>query len=71
MTQPNAGEAPDADDLPTGIEALDGRIRHHSAELASRDLFFGRMAQHFLTLRGWQTLGFATEACSPSRVTSV
>jgi hypothetical protein len=68
---PTPGEAPDPSDLPTGLDALDARIRHYSAELASRDLFFGRMAQHFLTLRGWQTLGFATEACSPSRVTSV
>ena len=61
-TEPNAGEAPDADDLPLGLEALDARIRHYSAELASRDLFFGRMAQRFLALRGWQALGFATEA---------
>ena len=59
---PNPGEAPDADDLPTGTEALDARIRHYSAELASRDLFFGRIAQRFLALRGWQTLGFTTEA---------
>ncbi|MGB8329545.1 MAG: hypothetical protein WCE62_05410, partial [Polyangiales bacterium] len=35
---------------------------HYSAELASRDLFFGRVAQRFLTLRGWQALGFSTEA---------
>ena len=61
-TDPNAGEAPEASDLPTGLDALDARIRHYSAELASRDLFFGRMAQRFLALRGWQTLGFATEA---------
>ena len=64
-TDPNPGEAPDADDLPAGIEsieALDTRIRHYSAELASRDLFFGRIAQRFLALRGWQSLGFATEA---------
>jgi len=61
-TEPNAGEAPDADDLPLGLEALDARIRHYSAELASRDLFFGRVAQRFLALRGWQPLGFATEA---------
>jgi hypothetical protein len=61
-TEPNAGEAPDADDLPLGLEALDARIRHYSAELASRDLFFGRVAQRFLALRGWQALGFATEA---------
>ncbi len=61
-TDPNPGEAPDPSDLPTGLEALDARIRHYSAELASRDLFFGRMAQRFLALRGWQTLGFATEA---------
>ena len=61
-TEPNPGQAPDADDLPVGLEALDARIRHYSAELASRDLFFGRMAQRFLALRGWQTLGFATEA---------
>ena len=61
-TDPNPGEAPDADDLPTGLEALDARIRHYSAELASRDLFFGRIAQRFLALRGWQALGFATEA---------
>ena len=61
-TDPNPGEAPDADDLPTGLQALDARIRHYSAELASRDLFFGRIAQRFLTLRGWQTLGFTTEA---------
>jgi hypothetical protein len=61
-TEPNAGDAPDADDLPLGLEALDARIRHYSAELASRDLFFGRMAQCFLALRGWQALGFATEA---------
>ena len=61
-TDPNPGDAPDADDLPTGLEALDARIRHYSAELASRDLFFGRIAQRFLALRGWQTLGFTTEA---------
>ena len=61
-TDPNPGEAPDADDLPTGLQALDARIRHYSAELASRDLFFGRIAQRFLALRGWQTLGFTTEA---------
>ncbi|NNE47200.1 MAG: HNH endonuclease [Rhodothermales bacterium] len=60
--EPNPGEAPELDDLPLGLDALDTRIRHHSAELASRDLFFGRMAQRFLALRGWQTLGFATEA---------
>ncbi|MGB5351783.1 MAG: HNH endonuclease [Polyangiales bacterium] len=61
-TEPHAGEAPDLDDLPFGIEALDARIRHYSAELASRDLFFGRVAQRFLALRGWQALGFSTEA---------
>ncbi|MGB7476113.1 MAG: HNH endonuclease, partial [Polyangiales bacterium] len=61
-TDPNPGEAPDADDLPIGLQALDARLRHYSAELASRDLFFGRMAQRFLALRGWQTLGFTTEA---------
>ncbi len=61
-TDPNPGEAPEADDLPTGLEALDTRIRHYSAELASRDLFFGRLAQRFLAHRGWQALGFATEA---------
>ena len=64
-TTPTPGEAPDSDDLPTNIqsiEALDTRIRHYSAELASRDLFFGRIAQRFLALRGWQALGFATEA---------
>ena len=59
---PNPGQAPDADDLPTGLQALDARIRHYSAELASRDLFFGRIAQRFLAIRGWQTLGFTTEA---------
>ena len=61
-TDPNPGEAPDPSDLPIGLEALDARIRHYSAELASRDLFFGRMAQRFLSLSGWQTLGFASEA---------
>jgi len=61
-TEPNPGEAPDADDLPLGLEPLDARIRHYSAELASRDLFFGRMAQRFLALRGWQPLGFVSEA---------
>ena len=61
-TDPHPGEAPDPDDLPAGLQALDARIRHYSAELASRDLFFGRIAQRFLTLRGWQTLGFTTEA---------
>ena len=61
-TDPHPGEAPDADDLPTGLQALDARIRHYSAELASRDLFFGRIAQRFLALRGWQTLGFTSEA---------
>jgi hypothetical protein len=61
-TEPNPGEAPDADDLPLGLEALDARIRHYSAELASRDLFFGRVAQRFLGLRGWQALGFVSEA---------
>jgi hypothetical protein len=61
-TEPHPGEAPDADDLPLGLEALDARIRHYSAELASRDLFFGRMAQRFLALRGWQMLGFVSEA---------
>jgi len=59
---PEPGEAPDPSDLPTTLEALDARIRHYSAELASRDLFFGRLAQRFSALRGWQTLGFATEA---------
>jgi hypothetical protein len=64
-TDPTPGEAPAADDLPAGgqsIEALDARIRHYSAELASRDLFFGRMAQRFLALRAWQAIGFASEA---------
>ncbi|MGD8318211.1 MAG: HNH endonuclease signature motif containing protein [Myxococcales bacterium] len=61
-TQPSSGEAPELDDLPFGLEALDGRIRHYSAELASRDLFFGRVAQRFLALGGWQALGFASEA---------
>ncbi|HSN81647.1 MAG TPA: HNH endonuclease, partial [Polyangiales bacterium] len=61
-TAPHPGEAPHADDLPTGLEALDARIRHYSAELASRDLFFGRMAQRFLGLGGWQALGFSSEA---------
>lgn len=61
-TEPNPGEAPDADDLPLGLEPLDARIRHYSAEIASRDLFFGRMAQRFLALRGWQSLGFVSEA---------
>jgi hypothetical protein len=60
--QPNAGEAPDLDDLPTGVEALDTRIRQYSAELSSRDLFFGRVAERFLALRGWQSLGFVSEA---------
>jgi hypothetical protein len=60
--QPHAGEAPELDDLPSGIEALDARIRHYSAELASRDLFFGRVAERFLMLRGWQALGFCSEA---------
>ncbi|MGB5681532.1 MAG: HNH endonuclease, partial [Polyangiales bacterium] len=57
-TDPTPGEAPAADDLPAGgqsVEALDTRIRHYSAELASRDLFFGRIARRFLTLRGWLT----------------
>ena len=61
-TQPNPGEAPDPDDVPIGIEALDTRIRQYTAELASRDLFFGRVAQRFLALRGWQALGFVSEA---------
>jgi len=61
-TEPNPGQAPDADDIPVGLQALDARIRYYSAELASRDLFFGRIAQRFLALRGWQALGFATEA---------
>ena len=61
-TDPNPGEAPDPSDLPTGLDALDTRIRHYSAELASRDLFFGRLAQRFMSLRGWQALGFASEA---------
>ena len=61
-TQPHAGEAPAFDDLPSGIEALDARIRHYSAELASRDLFFGRVAEQFLALGGWQALGFSSEA---------
>ena len=56
------GQAPDPSDIPTGLEALDRCIRYYSAELASRDLFFGRIAQRFLALRGWQALGFATEA---------
>ena len=60
--QPTAGQAPDVDDLPTGIEALDTRIRQYSAELSSRDLFFGQVAQRFLALRGWQSLGFVSEA---------
>ncbi|UCH30406.1 MAG: HNH endonuclease [Myxococcales bacterium] len=59
---PNAGEAPDVDDLPTGVEQLDTRIREYSAELGSRDLFFGRVAQRFLVLGGWQSLGFVSEA---------
>jgi len=64
-TDPTPGEAPAADDLPAGgqsVEALDARLRHYSAELASRDLFFGRMAQRFLALRAWQALGFVSEA---------
>ncbi len=60
--RPIAGEAPEVDDLPSSIEALDARIRHYSAELASRDLFFGRVAQRLLALRGWQVLGFHSEA---------
>jgi hypothetical protein len=60
--RPTAGVAPEADDLPSSIEALDACIRHYSAELASRDLFFGRIAQRFLALRGWQALGFHSEA---------
>jgi hypothetical protein len=60
--EPNPGEAPGADDLPLGLEPLDARIRHYSAELASRDLFFGRVARRFLALRGWQALGFVSEA---------
>jgi len=59
---PKPGQAPDPSDIPTGLEALDRCIRYYSAELASRDLFFGRIAQRFLALRGWQALGFATEA---------
>jgi len=59
---PNPGQAPDPSDIPVGLEALDKCIRYYSAELASRDLFFGRIAQRFLALRGWQALGFATEA---------
>ena len=62
VTHPTPGEAPSTDDLPTTLEALDERIRHYSAELASRDLFFGRIAERFLALRGWQPLGFTTEA---------
>ena len=61
-TEPHPGEAPAARDLPVGLQALDARIRHYSAELASRDLFFGRLAQRFLALRGWHSLGFASEA---------
>ncbi|NNE19421.1 MAG: hypothetical protein HKN10_13175 [Myxococcales bacterium] len=61
-TDPIAGEAPSVDDLPLGVEALDARLRHYSAALASRDLFFGRVAQRFLARRGWRALGFATEA---------
>ncbi|MGB8328791.1 MAG: HNH endonuclease, partial [Polyangiales bacterium] len=61
-TKPHAGEAPDLDELPFSLEALDARIRHYSAELASRDLFFGRIAERFLALHGWQALGFASEA---------
>ncbi len=60
--EPHPGQAPAADDLPTTLEALDARLRHYSAELASRDLFFGRIARRFLALHGWQTLGFASEA---------
>jgi hypothetical protein len=60
--QPNAGEAPDIDDLPAGIEALDARIRQYSAALGSRDLFFGRVAERFSARRGWQSLGFVSEA---------
>jgi len=60
--EPLAGEAPEVDDLPAGVEALDARIRQYSAELASRDLFFGRMALRFFAVRGWQALGFHSEA---------
>ncbi|MFZ1865857.1 MAG: HNH endonuclease signature motif containing protein [Polyangiales bacterium] len=62
VSRPNPGEAPELDDLPHGIDALDARIRHYSAELGSRDLFFGRLAERFLALHGWQALGFVTEA---------
>ena len=60
--EPNAGEAPDTDDLPSRVEELDARMRQYSAALGSRDLFFGRVAQRFLALRGWQSLGFVSEA---------
>lgn len=60
--KPRAGEAPERDDLPTRLEALDTRICEYSAELGSRDLFFGRVAQRFFALRGWQLLGFVSEA---------
>ncbi|MEM7138471.1 MAG: HNH endonuclease [Myxococcota bacterium] len=60
--QPVQGSAPGPSDLPDTLSALDARIRHYSAELASRDLFFGHLAQRFLSLRGWQALGFTNEA---------
>jgi hypothetical protein len=57
-----AGQAPEADDMPTGLAQLDLRIRQYAAELGSRDLFFGRIARRFVALRGWQLLGFVSEA---------
>lgn len=62
VMHPHPGTAPDTDDLPTDIEQLDTRLRHYSAELSSRDLFFGQVAQRFLSHRGWQSLGFVSEA---------
>ena len=59
---PVAGQAPEADDLPTGLEGLDLRIRQYAAELGSRDLFFGRIARRFVAHGGGQALGFASEA---------
>ena len=55
------GEAPEEDDIPEGLLAIDERIQQWCAELASRDLWLGRMAAHLFAVQGWRVFGYATE----------
>jgi hypothetical protein len=48
--------------LPTTANDLDRCMRGLASELASRDLYFGGVADKLLTAKGWRTLGYASEA---------